>query len=484
MTSSSTAAAVGGLGALVLGGAGPSSGRPGHRQCSQSLRVRPVKCTVPAIAGPDLSTVSVFLSLLPAWMLASSELSILLLSTSHLCCVKMLQVARALGWALGRHSPAPCSVHVSSSRPKRVCAVRGEDWRVGCSGVMSSTSQSPPEPGSKPASASVTSHGSTITHHHQPGSPTPSSQHPGTGGRKASVSLKLFKESVNSSTKKGKEAELPFRSSPSKSTAAVSTRSRPPSPLPPEFSLPHPALGVPVPASASAGAGASDDATPQPTPALETELQTPRVAPSNDPSSTTTTATVTATPTSNSIKLVYSPRLLAPASNEQQQPPQESASLEARLAASDFYWSSSSPSSSDIETSSSSSESEWSSSSSSDESGSEDDNDNSAKPNEEYEVDMGPIQNRIDEQGGGAEASLAGSTDWSSKLVDGQGQAAATVPLEPFNHQVGGHSHIFRFSKKAVCKVHHHPLLLLLPLFFFSSIELTNDVTAAHVEGE
>lgn len=28
-----------------------------------------------------------------------------------------------------------------------------------------------------------------------------------------------------------------------------------------------------------------------------------------------------------------------------------------------------------------------------------------------------------------------------------------TVPLEPFDHQVGGHSHIFRFSKKAVCKV-------------------------------
>jgi hypothetical protein len=30
-----------------------------------------------------------------------------------------------------------------------------------------------------------------------------------------------------------------------------------------------------------------------------------------------------------------------------------------------------------------------------------------------------------------------------------------TVPLEPFDHQVGGHSHIFRFSKKAVCKVRY-----------------------------
>ena len=75
---------------------------------------------------------------------------------------------------------------------------------------------------------------------------------------------------------------------------------------------------------------------------------------------------------------------------------------------------------------------------------------------EEYEVDMGALQDKL-AQGGGGEVSMrrdmGRASDFKSRLVGGDGRTSATVPLEPFRHQVGGHSHIFRFSKKAVCKV-------------------------------
>ncbi|GAA5879565.1 hypothetical protein JCM3774_000287 [Rhodotorula dairenensis] len=74
---------------------------------------------------------------------------------------------------------------------------------------------------------------------------------------------------------------------------------------------------------------------------------------------------------------------------------------------------------------------------------------------EEYEVDMGALRDKL-EQGGGGEVSMRRDArragDFKSQLVGGDGRTSATVPLEPFRHQVGGHSHIFRFSKKAVCK--------------------------------
>ncbi|GAA5889439.1 hypothetical protein JCM8208_007875 [Rhodotorula glutinis] len=74
---------------------------------------------------------------------------------------------------------------------------------------------------------------------------------------------------------------------------------------------------------------------------------------------------------------------------------------------------------------------------------------------EEYEVDMGALQDKL-AQGGGGEVSMrrdmGRASDFKSRLVGGDGRTSATVPLEPFRHQVGGHSHIFRFSKKAVCK--------------------------------
>lgn len=63
-----------------------------------------------------------------------------------------------------------------------------------------------------------------------------------------------------------------------------------------------------------------------------------------------------------------------------------------------------------------------------------------------YEVDVGEILS-------GDEATASLETRAGAKLVDGGGRNIITVPLEPFDHQVGGHSHIFRFSKKAVCKV-------------------------------
>ncbi|GAA6031309.1 hypothetical protein JCM8097_005596 [Rhodosporidiobolus ruineniae] len=75
---------------------------------------------------------------------------------------------------------------------------------------------------------------------------------------------------------------------------------------------------------------------------------------------------------------------------------------------------------------------------------------------EEYEVDVGPLlESKLDQNGGG-EVSMrrnAGRVnDFKGRLVGDDGRTGATVPLEPFRHQVGGHNHIFRFSKKAVCK--------------------------------
>ncbi|GAA5856065.1 hypothetical protein JCM8547_002963 [Rhodosporidiobolus lusitaniae] len=74
---------------------------------------------------------------------------------------------------------------------------------------------------------------------------------------------------------------------------------------------------------------------------------------------------------------------------------------------------------------------------------------------EEYEVDVGPLQSALSNHGGG-EVSMrrdhGRANDFKGRLVGGDGRTSATVPLEPFRHQVGGHNHIFRFSKKAVCK--------------------------------
>lgn len=78
---------------------------------------------------------------------------------------------------------------------------------------------------------------------------------------------------------------------------------------------------------------------------------------------------------------------------------------------------------------------------------------------EEYEVDVGPLQERLDQNGGG-EVSMrreAGrEDDWKGHLIGSDGKRSGTIPLEPYRHQVGGHNHIFRFSKKAVCKVSSH----------------------------
>lgn len=78
---------------------------------------------------------------------------------------------------------------------------------------------------------------------------------------------------------------------------------------------------------------------------------------------------------------------------------------------------------------------------------------------EEYEVDVGPLQEKLDQNGGG-EVSMrreAGrEDDWKGHLIGSDGKRSGTIPLEPYRHQVGGHNHIFRFSKKAVCKVGSH----------------------------
>ncbi|GAA5930931.1 hypothetical protein JCM10213_003948 [Rhodosporidiobolus nylandii] len=78
-----------------------------------------------------------------------------------------------------------------------------------------------------------------------------------------------------------------------------------------------------------------------------------------------------------------------------------------------------------------------------------------ADEEEEYEVDVAPLQSKLDQNGGGTVSmrrDLGRANDFKGRLVGGDGRTSATVPLEPFRHQVGGHNHIFRFSKKAVCK--------------------------------
>ncbi|GAA6062553.1 hypothetical protein JCM10212_004114 [Sporobolomyces blumeae] len=81
--------------------------------------------------------------------------------------------------------------------------------------------------------------------------------------------------------------------------------------------------------------------------------------------------------------------------------------------------------------------------------------DDEGEGEEEYEVDVGPLQERLDQNGGGEVSMRRGqgrADDWKGHLIGSDGKRSGTVPLEPFRHQVGGHNHIFRFSKKAVCK--------------------------------
>ncbi|GAA6019311.1 hypothetical protein JCM10207_001258 [Rhodosporidiobolus poonsookiae] len=85
----------------------------------------------------------------------------------------------------------------------------------------------------------------------------------------------------------------------------------------------------------------------------------------------------------------------------------------------------------------------------------EEEDDDGDSREREYEVDVGPIQSKLDENGGGEVSmrrDVGRENDFRGRLVGGDGRTSATVPLEPFRHQVGGHNHIFRFSKKAVCK--------------------------------
>lgn len=60
-----------------------------------------------------------------------------------------------------------------------------------------------------------------------------------------------------------------------------------------------------------------------------------------------------------------------------------------------------------------------------------------------FEFDLPPL-------GEGGKVSL------SAGVAANQRGRTSAVPLEPYSHQVGGHSHIFRFSKRAVCKVSLH----------------------------
>lgn len=92
----------------------------------------------------------------------------------------------------------------------------------------------------------------------------------------------------------------------------------------------------------------------------------------------------------------------------------------------------------------------------------EDEDEDESFREQDYEVDVGPLKDKIAAEGGGEvrmRAKHSGGDQWASELVSRDEPQVVTtnnggsVPLEPYNHQVGGHSHIFKFSKKAVAKV-------------------------------
>lgn len=164
------------------------------------------------------------------------------------------------------------------------------------------------------------------------------------------------------------------------------------------------------------------------------------------------------------VQLLYSPKPLVEASKRNS--PSETTTttvdqLATALKATQLVVSSSEESSTETETETETEDDEdevWSSGEEEDaedgdeEEGGEEEDD--VEEEQQYEVDVGPLKDKIERGGGGTvEMRKAKSEEWGSKLVGSDGAVAATVPLEPFNHQVGGHSHIFRFSKKAVCKV-------------------------------
>lgn len=212
--------------------------------------------------------------------------------------------------------------------------------------------------------------------------------------------------------------------------------SRPPSPHSfqshhrspvPDFSLPNAAMGIPSPLSTLEFIGP---------PALPLPL------PSTDEP----------TPLSSSppvVKLLFSPKPPKDAAKSNSPsafvlPPPVAASAEG---AHDEYGCTDDECYTDTESESEDEDEYWS--------GSEGGEDAGDEPYTEYEVDVEPLREKLDERGGGTVSmgDVRGDGSWGSHLVDEAGRSAVTVPLEPFDHQVGGHSHIFRFSKKAVCKV-------------------------------
>ena len=72
-----------------------------------------------------------------------------------------------------------------------------------------------------------------------------------------------------------------------------------------------------------------------------------------------------------------------------------------------------------------------------------------------YSVNVGSLSDRLNEGGENVELGVTQRNEGDEMMGEGGRdlRRTVTVPLEPFDHQVGGHSHIFRFSKKAVCKV-------------------------------
>lgn len=60
-----------------------------------------------------------------------------------------------------------------------------------------------------------------------------------------------------------------------------------------------------------------------------------------------------------------------------------------------------------------------------------------------------PIENRLNEP----DVDALGDTDDQDLDLDMSQGGLPHIPLRPFRNQVGGHSAIYKFTKRAVCKV-------------------------------
>ncbi|KAM0789985.1 hypothetical protein ACM66B_005317 [Microbotryomycetes sp. NB124-2] len=210
----------------------------------------------------------------------------------------------------------------------------------------------------------------------------------------------------------------------------------------PDFTLPKPALPEPVPASSLVSDAIEEDereADDVVIPQSSSQMVTPRIAPESSP---------------EVVHFIYSPKQSGDASKSNS----PSAVLSGAMDKLSIGLHQRFSETESDETASSGTESDEYDTDEEDADVDDDVNEGLEQEisqfEEEYEVDVGALTEKLRAEGGGTvemQPTTKGQ-DWGSRLIDTDGKPTNTVPLEPFKHQVGGHNHIFRFSKKAVCK--------------------------------